>query len=260
MCFVLMITLMSYCIKRQSSGSCIMDILSLTFLITLPLIVIIAAFFLLMPFFLDMRPWKKPCNCSKKCNESRVIGLIERIYPDADQFKFKCSGLNFGDNMGIILSECFDNTDYISDKYYISSCSRYWSDQNQMHNIISYQRIKEDRRSIMILEADPPLPSPLAFEYGDLEQEEEENYLYVETNFDKTVDHVLIGWRIRERTSSVPLQEIPIVDYCIPGYPSAVIYSKAKLLAGRAVERGDRRLQSISRSNPEQPSQRRIQE
>ncbi|CAG9856273.1 unnamed protein product [Phyllotreta striolata] len=280
MCFLVTVTLMTYCLRKATTGSCVMELCVLTFIITLPLVVLSIALYLALPYFVEDENSKKmllgegiecdgelpelkgicnPEQFTSKCNGlrfrdgtigqqlikdhneleidydatsdececdgTRVIGLIEKIYPDALQFKFKCSGLNFGENMGVLLSECFDAAEPIPEKYYITSKSRYWCENNIIHSIVSFKEITENTGSIMVLEADPPLPEPCFFNYED-RLPKEDDYFYVEEHFRPDAEHVLVGWRIRDRHSKVPFQEIPVLSYCIPGYPSAIIFSR----------------------------------
>ncbi|CAG9856272.1 unnamed protein product [Phyllotreta striolata] len=226
MCFLVTVTLMTYCIRKATTGSCMMEMCILTFLITLPLVVIITALYFTVPYFIEDEDaedaQKTPVS---PCDPTRVLGLIERVYPDSDQFKLKCNGLNFGENLGVLLTECFDTSEPVPDKHYITSKSNFWCENSIIHNIVAFKTIVEKRESIVIFEADPPLPEPCTID-GDDQTANDENYFYVEERFQSDVEHILVGWRVRERNSVVPIQEIPILSYCIPGFPSAIIFSR----------------------------------
>ncbi|CAG9856504.1 unnamed protein product [Phyllotreta striolata] len=224
MCFLLTVTLMTYCLKKASTGSCVMEISILTFLVTLPLIVMTFAMYLITPYFIDEIE-DRQFGLIRDCDKTRVIGLIERVYPDAQQFKLKCNGLNFGENMGVLLTDCFDASEVIPEKYYIASKSNYWCENSIVHSIKGFKKITDTTDSITILEADPPLPEPCTPD-DEASLLRKDSYFYVEERFQSNAEHVLTGWKVRDRNSRIALQEIPVLSYCVPGFPSAIIFSR----------------------------------
>lgn len=125
MCFLLTVTLMTYCIRKASSGSCMMEICILSFLVILPILAVLTALYLLLPFFSENEEGgEQKRSATHKCEKSRIVGLLQRIYPDSDQLKFKCNMLNFGDNLGVVLTGKIGNFSFFPKIIFIPDSSR----------------------------------------------------------------------------------------------------------------------------------------
>ncbi|XP_057660309.1 uncharacterized protein LOC130896321 [Diorhabda carinulata] len=161
------------------------------------------------------------------CDDSNIMALVQKIYPDDDSFnvRFRCTGLIIGMRIGAFLVDCFRN-EYdkvpIKSLHYVTSGSRYWSKDRNIHRIIKW-RILNPRgdaatnSSLIIIEVDPEFPQPC---------DEKQDTFFVEERYDPKVEHKLIGWSAASKTAHVEFMQVPFNGACTEYAPSAVVFSQ----------------------------------